>query len=176
MMLEHQYTLDQLFENGKVINLDNCQVRFLCGVPDLPFGGVTEEHLQIALDNLVNHYEVIGLSERFDESILLFAKAFGWSKPWYTNQNVNEKSRVKFSDLSEETLAKLKYYNRFDEILYKKAQELFEKQLAAAGPSFEQEVAQFKEENKKRVIRTKITIRLFKYLGRLRFYTGGQKG
>jgi hypothetical protein len=175
IMHEKQYTIDDLLENGLVLNLDNCHVRFLCGVKDIPFGGITEEHLQMALDNLTTRYEVVGLSERFDETILLFAKAFGWSTPWYTNQNVNEQARVKFSELSPTTIEKLKYYNRFDQVLYEKGLELFQKQVDAAGPSFKEEVERFREENAARASKTDRTIRLFKWISKLRMYTGSQR-
>lgn len=175
IMHEKQYSIDDLLENGLVLNMDNCHVRFLCGVKDIPFGGVTEEHLKMALDNLTNHYEVIGLAERFDESILLFAKAFNWSMPWYTNQNVNEQARVKFSELTPATIEKLKYYNRFDQVLYEKGLELFQKQVAAAGPSFGEELERFKQENTLRAGRTDRTIRVYKWLSKLRLYTGSQR-
>ena len=92
-MHEHQYSLDELFENGYILNIDNCQVRFLCGIDNIPFGGVNETHLQVAIDNLTDHYTAIGISEHFDESVLLLARRFGWRTPWYVRQNEGKGKR-----------------------------------------------------------------------------------
>lgn len=172
---EKQYTLEQLFENGYILNIDNCQVRFLCGAGPIPFGQVNERHLQMAIDNLSNCYDAVGISEHFDESILLFAKKFGWATPWYTRQNEGRGGGIRLSELSEATLEKLKHYNRYDEILYQKAVELFRKEMDAAGPGFMDEVAAFKKENELRQAKTERNTLLMNYVRKLRFYLGLQK-
>ncbi len=171
---EKQYTLDKLFENGYILNIDNCQVRFLCGVDFIPFGEVNEQHLEMAINNLSKHYDAVGISEFFDESVLLFAKKFGWRKPWYTRHNEG-RGGVKLSELSEKTLAKLKYYNRYDEILYKKALELFQKEVDMAGAIFRDEVIAFKKANELRRTKTEREILMLMYLRKLRIYVGLQK-
>jgi hypothetical protein len=172
---EKQYSLDQLFENGYILNIDNCQVRFLCGAEPIPFGQVNEIHLQMAIDNLSNHYDAVGISERFDESILLFARKFNWGTPWYTRQNEGRGAGIKLSELKADTLEKLQYYNRYDEILYQRALELFQEELNAAGPGFMDEVAAFKKENELRMAKTKRSVLLMNYVRKLRFYLGLQK-
>ncbi len=175
-MKEKQYTLDDLLENGFVLNMDNCQVRFLCGIKDISFGEVNEEHLAIAMNNLTNYYKGgVGITEHFDESLLLLKKRFNWRMPWYVKQNVGEKQRIKPSEVSPATMEKLKYYNRYDEILYQKALEMFRQEVADAGPSFKNEVAVFKKENERKYLITKIATSIFTHLHFLRFYTGTQK-
>lgn len=42
----------------------------------VPFGKVTREMLEQAKENLMCHFKVIGLTERFDESMMLLRKDF----------------------------------------------------------------------------------------------------
>jgi len=176
-MKQNKYTLDELFESGRVLNLDNCQVRFLCGVDNIPFDGVTEQHLESAINNLtlINNQDGIGIAEYFDESILLFSQKFNWRMPWYLRRNVNNNPLLKLTDLNSQTMEKLKHFNRYDEILYRKAHELFKLKLDSANPSFAKEVAAFKKENEGRQMRTAISDMLSIFIYKLRFYLGTQK-
>lgn len=173
---ENQYTLKQLLENGLIKNMDNCQVRFLCGVDDIPFGAVNEEHLQMAIDNLEKRYEQVGIMEAFDESILLFARKFNWATPYYTWQNVNHKKRVRLDELDSETLEMLHRFNRYDMVLYEKGKQILQKQIEAAGPGFYDEVAKFRKRNAQ--LKPFIKARTFfvRYATQAKYYMGLQKG
>jgi len=147
-------TLKEYLKNGIVLYMDNCQVRYLCGVDNIPYGGVTEAHLKMAMDNLHKHYKAVGLTERFDESILFFAETFGWRTPFYNKKNVTPLKGLE--QLDEETEELLKYYNRYDEILYQAAREIFEGQIKKSGTEFKAKLLAFEEENKRRFLNNAI--------------------
>src|ERR1041384_3479261 len=101
----------------------NLQCRFIAGVEDTSIGD--ERLLEMAKENLTKAFSVVGISERFDESLILISKAFGWEVPFYQNQKV-AKSRPmvepKLVDLIRE-------HNRLDDELYKFGKKLFEQTL-----------------------------------------------
>jgi len=170
-MSDQQYSLETFIKSGKVLNMDNCQVRYLCGVQDIPYGGVTEQHLQLAIENLSKYYEVIGIMEFFDESLLLFAKTFGWSTPFYTRQNVNKsEKKTSLANLDSSTRELLEYSNRFDTILYQEALELFNKQVISANACIREDVALFKKQNHRKHHLTALITMISDYINQLKLH------
>ncbi|MGB0176166.1 MAG: hypothetical protein ACPF9D_03305 [Owenweeksia sp.] len=133
----YQYTFDHpekfrnLPEVKNLIEFANCpygynlQTRFLSGVNDIK--GREMEMLQRAKEHLIKYVEVIGLMERFDESLLLMQKPLGLHRIFYERKNEG-KARKRFIP-SDEELAQLKEINKYDVELYKFAKQLFEAQL-----------------------------------------------
>jgi hypothetical protein len=74
--------------SGLSLEMDNSQTRALSGDVGTPFGECTEEMLQVAKRNVDEHFSVVGLTERFDESLVLLGEAFGWRRLWYVRANV----------------------------------------------------------------------------------------
>jgi hypothetical protein len=101
----------------------NLQCRFIAGVEDTAIGD--ERLLEIAKENLTKSFSVVGICERFEESLILISKTFGWDVPFYENQKV-AKSRPmvepKLVDLIRE-------HNRLDDELYEFGKKLFEQNL-----------------------------------------------
>jgi len=65
-------SLKEYVESGISDELNNGQTRLISGVGNtIPFGECTSELLQIAKDNISEHFSVAGLSERFDEAVIL---------------------------------------------------------------------------------------------------------
>ncbi len=125
---------------------DNGMTRFLGGAAMDDFGTITDEVLDRAISNL-EACEVIGLTERFDESLLLCRKAFGWNEPvFYERQNVTQ-NRPAIETLDAETLHAIEATNQLDSILFEKGVALFEERLAALGPAFQARIATFKVTN-----------------------------
>jgi hypothetical protein len=173
---ENQYTLKQLLENGLIKNMDNCQVRFLCGVNDIPYGNVTEEHLQKAIDNMEHSYEQVGIMEAFEESILLMAKQFNWATPYCTRQNINELKRTRLNELDAATLELLRYRNRYDTILYDRGRQILQKRIDEEGPAFQERVEQFKKKNRQLKPLIEAQTFLVRYANQVKYYLGWQKG
>jgi hypothetical protein len=113
---------------------DNHQTRILSGVSP-KYGACTDEMLWSAVDNINSKFCLVGLVERFDESLLLLGKLLGWSD-WnalgYAKQNVsiNKPREGYFSQLEINTV---KNHNRLDVMLYSYVRKLFEAKLKSAG-------------------------------------------
>jgi len=143
-------SLKQVLDEGLIKNIDNCQVRFLCGEKDITYGEVSHDHLDKAISNLENYYKRVGIMEFFDASVLLFAKYFNWRTPYYTRQNENKTPGIRLSDLDNITMEALKDANKYDIILYEKALQLFHQQVNNEGENFPEELELFKNNNEKK--------------------------
>lgn len=102
--------------------------------------------LERAKNTLRDHCAAFGLTERFDESVLLLAEAFGWSKIHYQKQNVGRRTSQP-DPLSAEALEHLRARNAFDIELYDYACGLFEERIAERGEAFQQRYGRFKSKN-----------------------------
>ena len=125
--------------------LDNGQTRMLAGMPGITckYGACTTEILDIAKKNLSNSFSVVGLTERFDETLILLKRVFGWKNLLYVKKNVTEK-RLNKEDISSDTLEVIVKYNKLDIELYKYAEELFERAVNQYGLSFERDLKNFR--------------------------------
>ena len=112
--------------------MDNCQVRALSGVWNtVAIGELTDEMLAMACDNLRTQFAVVGLTERFDESLLLMQQVLGWPYVYYRRKINVTVNRPKSQSLDPETLKIIQRRNQLDQQLYKVAQEVFTQQLTA---------------------------------------------
>jgi len=112
--------------------LDNGQVRLLSGIAeDIPFGGCSSAMLHRAKENLRKHFTVIGLTERFDDSLHLMKECFGWKNISYQKANVTP-DRPARTQIDAETLQLIESCNVFDRELYRFAQAALDAQLAAS--------------------------------------------
>jgi hypothetical protein len=102
---------------------------------DPGYGECDQATLDLAKHNLREHFAVVGLTERFDETLLLLKRTFGWQRIQYTRHNVT-RGRPRRDSLDAETLAVLSEYNQLDIALYQYAQRLLADQICAQGPSF----------------------------------------
>ena len=85
----------------------------------------TPEIFEQAKHNLRQHFSVVGLSERFEESLALMKLRFGWKLRSYTNFNVT-RPRPKKRDLAQSTLELITEKNSFDITLYDYCAKLFQ--------------------------------------------------
>ena len=107
----------------------NAQTRLLSGVSyDALPGKCTTEHLELAKEKLRLKFSVIGLTERFDESLILLKEAFGWSDIRYYSRNVT-RGRPRKEDLPASTRDALESANLLDLELYAYGQERFTDQI-----------------------------------------------
>ena len=93
----------------------------------------TQEVLDRAIEHLNTHFSVIGLSERFEESLALMKLRFGWQLKSYSSFNVT-RARPKKGDLPQATLDLIAEKNRFDVNLYQHATRLFESAVRKHQP------------------------------------------
>ena len=142
-------------KNKCIANFDNIHVRFLCGDNSMKFGEITEQHLELAKKNLSQSNLLIGITEKFDESILYFKNFLGWENPYYAKVNVSKISLTKQQSIDEETKLTIMDCNKFDLQLYEFAQLKFQEQINSLGSGFGEEVVKFKNENEQRQAKLK---------------------
>jgi hypothetical protein len=72
-------SLEDYIRSGVSIEMDNSQTRAIAGDRATPYGACTDAMLETAKRNLED-FAVVGLTERFDESLVLLGKRFGWTR------------------------------------------------------------------------------------------------
>jgi len=147
-VVDNDLSLLEYLDSRQSIMMDNFQTRLVSGVWDrFPFGECPDDILEQAKDNLRKHFAVVGLTEKFDETLLLLKTAFGWRNIYYTSQNVTSNRPAK-DNLPEEALAAVLRANQLDVALYAYAQQLFAEQIESLGPGFAASLAQFQAANR----------------------------
>ena len=120
-------SLNSFIKSQITLELDNDQTRHLSGLfYDIPFGKITEDILEIAKRNIDKDFLIVGLSEKFDESLLLMKKFLNWRHlPLYVRKNVT-KNRPETNTFNSQDLNLIREYNSFDVQLYSYAAKKFE--------------------------------------------------
>ena len=114
---------------GLTNEADNGQVRDLSGIEDIEFGKCSQEILEIAKKNIEEHFSLVGLTERFGDTLKILRKKFGWKiDPFYPKQRVND-CRPKKEMVEKNTVKIIENFNRLDVELYKWCKERFEVEL-----------------------------------------------
>ena len=131
--------------SGISLEMDNSQTRAFAGDTTTPFGGCTSAMLERAKSNLDHAFEVVGLTERFDASLVLMQRAFGWDRIRYVSVNIDP-NRGRDDASSDEELALLREHNALDLNLYAWASERFER-ARVAWPGFEDALARLQADN-----------------------------
>jgi hypothetical protein len=106
----------------------------------------TPDMLDTARRNIEEHFAVVGLTERFDESLLLIQDAFGWPDVRYERENVT-RDKPKAMTVPADAVKSMQRYHGLDIELYEFARRRFEAQLAQAGAPFAARLARFHEDN-----------------------------
>jgi hypothetical protein len=135
-------SLEQYLASGLAQEMNNSQTRALVGAVDVPYGSNPAELLEQAKANVGQWFGAVGLTERFDESLLLFKQAFGWNKLHYVRANVASRREQP----SAEALRMIDDLNRLDIELYRWAGERFQAAIDAS-PRFADEYARFRRTN-----------------------------
>ena len=125
----------------------------------------TKDMLETAKQNL-NGFAGVGLTERFDESLLLFQHALGWSTCWYLHENVTKEQFVDRSCISADLMQRIRDCLAYDLELYAHAVSLFETRISQAGPDFPQVVTAFQQANGMRRGRLRVERKLRQALRR----------
>jgi Galactose-3-O-sulfotransferase len=116
--------------------LANLQTRYLA---DEAVRGTAEsagaETLASAQENLRRHFSVVGLAERFNESLILLQRRLGWKVRAVANSNVT-RGRPARAAHGEEDLAAVRAANLLDIELYAAARARFAEEVDDAGLGF----------------------------------------
>ena len=127
-----EMSLEDYIESGLALEMDNSQTRAIAGDLDTPYGACTDEMLERAKRNVEGHFAAVGVTERFDESLVLMQHAFGWRKISYVRANVAPGKRP---EPSERALRLIAEHNRLDDELYGWVCDRFDTAIAA-DPGF----------------------------------------
>ena len=137
-------SLEEAISEGSIS--DNLQTRVLAA--RMPaFGETTEEMLEDALRSL-DRVNVIGLTERFDESLVLATRTLGWRRMLYRRENVTPDRKPREA-IAPRVIDLVKRYNALDLELYESASKRFEQAIEAQGDGFAIEVAALERANER---------------------------
>lgn len=105
--------------------------------------------LEIAKKNLKEHFKVVGVVEKFQETLLMTKKAFGWSNVYYDHShNHSNPKRPKDSEISLAIRGAIAKNNSQDLELYSYAEKLLDESIKAYGPGIYSDIAKFEKTNK----------------------------
>lgn len=136
--------IEEFLASGVYVDGDNGQVRRLSGVGDAAgFGECGEDTLELALRNMREHFLFVGLTERFDESLLILREKLGWSLPFYLRQN-SGRNRPPDSALTPRMRRAVGRRNELDAALYQHVETLVAREVASRGPDFHRAIQRFR--------------------------------
>jgi hypothetical protein len=143
-LVEQRLGLKELLRHPGTEELCNLQTRMIAGDLENPEQIVDRVALERAKENLRTHFSVTGLTEEFDASLLLLARAQGWPLPLYVKRNASRRAP---ETIDAKTRDLVREANALDLELYQFGKELFRAQLGHAGESFQSEIRRFKRLN-----------------------------
>jgi hypothetical protein len=120
----------------------NVQCKYLSGrrfVGDYHAGDCNPEMLEMAKQNLIQYFSLVGLTERFDECLAILKIIFGWEIAKYAKFNVT-KSRLKKHSLPAATVDLISERNQFDVALYEYAIPIFDQTRAKYGEEVQRQL------------------------------------
>jgi hypothetical protein len=144
-------TLEEYVTTG-ADNVTNIQTRVLSNVSAIPkmlktHSPLSHNAFEFAQKNLKDRFKVVGVTDQFDETLLILKKELGLKNIYYVKRGTGRKK-----DRNKETSAKaielIKSNNMKDIELYEYARKLLEEKIRSYGPSFNEDLAQFKRNNK----------------------------
>lgn len=131
-------TISEYISSGVCDEMNNGQVRLLAGVEDivqepygdsaLRYGTNAPELLERAIQNIDEHFTLVGLQERYDQSLLLLKDRIGLQDITYRSRNVGAQRYEKVLPTAED-IRVIKRYNQLDLALYETMQERFTTEL-----------------------------------------------
>lgn len=137
-------SLEEYVFSGITVETDNDQVRLLSGHSnEIGFGQCTRAMLEEAKRNIRDFFPVVGLTERFDETLLLMMTELGWtSYPVYHRRNVTRK-RPLIENIPTKTINEIKKRNELDQELYEFVRKNFEERIKMDDNHLERELRRF---------------------------------
>lgn len=127
----------------------NHQTRVLSGnyLPGQTFGPAAPlppNALEIAQQNILDLFAVAGVTEKFDETVLIMQKKFGWKNTYYIKQHVSPRAEA----LDPEIRAILERQNELDLKLHAFISSLLEKAIKDYGPNFDRDLNYYRKMNR----------------------------
>jgi hypothetical protein len=117
----------------KDYNPNEMQVRYATGNNSL--------NLELAIKNLEAHFPVVGITERFSESVFMMKQQFGWEDISYQKDNINIKRPVQQESAS--IIQEIKEKNQLDIQLYNWAVNRLNQQIDLLNKTSKKELSSF---------------------------------
>jgi len=142
-IVSRNLSLEEFVADLSCREADNDQTRRISGV-EPKFGAVSRSDLAKAKANLLEHFSIVGVTERFDETVVLMKWILGWTvDPVYQPGLVNQ-DRPKASALAQHTIDIVLEHNQHDLELWEFARTLLLQRIATAGLAFQDELDRFR--------------------------------
>jgi hypothetical protein len=136
-------TLESFVESPPFRDVDNGQTRRISGISPA-VGNCTRAMVERAKENLRDHFAVVGITERFDETLVLLKRAFSWNRDvFYYPMNTNP-GRGGIKHESQDTIDMILARNALDYELYQFATELMESAVSRYGSAFQDHLENFR--------------------------------
>jgi hypothetical protein len=141
--------LESFVRSGADVMLNDGQTRMIAGVLyDIPFGQCGPDILETAERLLDERFAFVGLTERFDESLLFMQSLFGWRTVYYASRNAAPHKDGKMGLTAAARQAILEV-NQLDLALYAFASERFAAQIGGQGQAFTHQLQSFQSRNRR---------------------------
>ena len=129
--LANKLSIGEFVKSGEHRMVNNGQTRLIAGrhtALKIPFNEMNSDHLEQAKANIAKHFILVGLTERYNETLLMLKKLLKWKTPTYSIANA-----VKRDDRTKHIEPQLKEliieYNQLDLQLYDYVSGLFDEQI-----------------------------------------------
>jgi hypothetical protein len=139
-------SVEEYIRSERDHSMHNGQVHRIAGRGPIPQDRPGRPELDRAKRHIEEHFTMVGLTDRFDESLILAGHLLGWRRLTYRRQNEGP-GRPRREDLAPDLLRILERNNELDEELVAFARERFQRQLDASGLDIEREVARLRRRN-----------------------------
>jgi len=126
--------------------LNNDQTRRISGIEPETYPSSTIA-LRKAKENLRKHFSVVGVTERFDETLILLQRRFGWSGNLFYYPKHISRCRPSLLELPQSSIDAIKDRNDLDIELHRFAKALLKEAISSQDAGFHEEVERFKSLN-----------------------------
>jgi len=130
--IANKLTIEDYIERGHNLLVNNGQTRLLAGRDaslSVPFNEINEIHLEQAKENIQNQFLLVGLTERYNESLILLKNLLSWKTPTYSIANAVKREN-KTTQIDSQLKELIVRYNQIDFQLYDYVSALFDEQIA----------------------------------------------
>lgn len=135
-----QLTFEQFLELKPAV-LNNHQTRFVSGVE---FDSLSpEECYQKARANIDEYFSLVGIVERFDESLLLMSKQLRLPRTAYIKRNTTARKDL-LSNIDPAMIDMIRQANHFDALLYQHAVAMLDEKIVHYGAEFDGDLRRFR--------------------------------
>lgn len=154
-------SLAELLETGRnALEYDDAQVRALAGYHlEDEFRRAVEVDeeavLERAIHHLDTHFDVVGVMDAYDTSLLLAAERYGWRDVGYEVRNVTVRPSRRPED-DPEVRRLIRSHNRLDERLYDYARRRLRREVRRLGPRFRARLLWFEFRKAERSVRDRL--------------------